>query len=99
MPDTRDLLRSVKRFREALGVDDAAWQRITIRTIEPHTIESEVVIYDAFTERERVLLMSPLEDEQPFWFKVRGTRARHIRDRYEGLWHEVSKPLADTSPT
>jgi hypothetical protein len=98
VPDTKDLPRSVKRFREALGADDAAWRRVTIRTLEAHMIESEVTIYDAFTDKERVLIMSPLEDEQSFWFSVRGTRARAVRERYEVLWDEMSKPLADPSP-
>jgi hypothetical protein len=95
VPNTKELLRSAQRLREALDVDNAAWQRITIRTVDPHVVESEVVIYDAFTEGERVLLMSPVEDDQPFWFRVRGERARYIRERYESLWHEVSKPLAN----
>jgi hypothetical protein len=97
VPNTKTVLKSVRRFRDALDVSDAAWQRIAIRTLEPHNVESEVTIYDAHSREQRVLIMSPspLENKQLFWFPIRDTRANVILERYVTLWDEVSKPLAD----
>jgi len=92
VPDTPKVLRGLTRLREALAVDDTAWQRIDVRLVETHMIESEVVIYDESTSREQVFLMSSPDEEHPFWYRIRGTRARAIHERYEALWHELSKP-------
>jgi len=89
LPNTKSILRNIKRLREVLGVSEDAWKRVAVRVINPHMVESEVVIYDAHTELEKVFLMSSPE-EHPFWFRIRGSRASALIERYEDLWHDAS---------
>lgn len=91
IPDTKAAMRSVVRMREFLEVDDAAWRRVNVRLIEPYMVESEVVIYDAYGAAQQIFLMSCPDDDSPFWYLVRGSRAKSLRERYETLWDEASK--------
>ncbi|HEY6393292.1 MAG TPA: hypothetical protein VIX89_18565 [Bryobacteraceae bacterium] len=90
LPDTKSILRNMKRLRDVLGVDEDAWKRVAVRVINPHMVESEVVIYDAHTELEKVFLRSSPEEEHQFWFRMRGSRASALIERYEDLWHDAS---------
>lgn len=90
LPDTKSILRNIKRLRDVLGVDEDAWKRVAVRVINPHMVESEVVIYDAHTELEKVFLRSSPEEEHPFWFRIRGSRASALIERFEDLWHDAS---------
>ncbi len=91
IPNTKAVQRNAKRLREVLGVTEHAWKRVTVRVVDPHMVESEVVIYDAHSDREQVFLMSSPEDAHPFWFRIRGSRATAIVERYESLWHDASE--------
>jgi hypothetical protein len=90
VPDTTSVLRNIRRLREVLGVDETAWKRLAVRVVPAKMVESEVVIYDAHTQLEKVFLMSSPEEEHPFWFRVRGSRASALIERYEDLWHDAS---------
>jgi hypothetical protein len=92
VPETTSVLRNIRRLRDVLGVDEAAWKRLAFRVIHPKMVESEVVIYDAHTQLEKVFLMSSPEEEHPFWFRIRGSRARALIERYEELWQDASDP-------
>jgi hypothetical protein len=97
LPQGRDVARQWERFVHELGYRDENGRSLAVRTVEPHVIESEVVIYDPYTGHEDVLIMSPREQEFVFWYRVGTTRGESIRDRFETLWEGASKPLAEPS--
>jgi len=90
VPDTRSVRRNLQRLREVLGVDEAAWKRVSVRVLHPKMVESEVVIFDAHSTLEKVFLMSSPDEEHPFWFRIRTSRASALVERYEELWHDAS---------
>jgi len=93
VPRTRGVLKQWERLVNELKTGQEDNYRLEVRTVEPHFIESEVVIYDPFSPREEVLIMSPREQESLFWYRVGKTRGEVIRDRYQELWDNVSKPI------
>jgi hypothetical protein len=95
IPRTRGVIRQWERFVHELGYDPKNHHTLEVRTIEPHVIESEVVIYNPYSQQEDVLIMSPREQDFVFWYRVGKTRGECIRDRYEVLWESESKPVAE----
>jgi len=93
LPHSRSIARQWDRFVRELGYQPDNRQSLKVRTVEAHLIESEVVIYDPYTDHEDVLIMSPREQEFVFWYRVGTTRGETIRDRYEVLWESASNPL------
>jgi hypothetical protein len=93
VPQTRGIIRQWERFVRELGYDPENHSTLEVRTVKPHVIESEVVIYDPYAEHEDVLIMSPREQEFVFWYRVGKTRGESIRDRYELLWESESEPV------
>ncbi|HEV3077803.1 MAG TPA: hypothetical protein VHB47_25525 [Thermoanaerobaculia bacterium] len=91
VPDEASVRRQWQRFVAALACDEATEGLLEARFVEKHLIESEVVIYDAYSDREDVLLMSPRETPHVFWYRVGPRRGEDIRDRYEALWDRASK--------
>jgi hypothetical protein len=90
VPDELSVRRQWQRFVAVLGYAEAE-ERLQARFVDRYLIESEVVIYDAYSEREDVLLMSPRETQHVFWYRVGQRRGEDIRDRYEALWDRASK--------
>ncbi|HZF08917.1 MAG TPA: hypothetical protein VFE33_09030 [Thermoanaerobaculia bacterium] len=97
LPRKREISRQVQIFVEKIGCKPSERADLKIRTVEPHLIESEVVIYDPFDEREEVMIMSPPENAYIFWYRVGKRRGEEIRDRYEFLWENVSEPAMEGS--
>lgn len=95
VPRTREVVRQWERFVRNLGYDRNRHGTLEVRTVEPYLIESEVVVYDAYTEREDVMIMSPREHEFVFWYRVGRTRGESIRDRFDTLWDKVSEVLSN----
>ena len=93
VPQTRGILRQWERFVHELGNSQENDYSLEVRTVEQHVIESEVVIYDPYSPHEDVLIMSPREQESVFWYRVGKTRGETIRERYEFLWENESKPI------
>lgn len=93
VPRTAGTLRQYRRFVAELEYDADAHDTLEVRTVEPYFIESEVVVYDPYTGREEVMIMSPRELEYVFWYRVGKTRGEEIRDRFEILWETVSKAI------
>ena len=93
VPRTRGIIRQWERFVRELEYDPENYDTLEVRTVEPHVIESEVVIYDPYAEHEDVLIMSPREQESLFWYRVGKTRGESIRERFVVLWESVSKPM------
>jgi hypothetical protein len=98
VPEEASVRRQWQRFVAALACDDAAAGLLEARFIDRHLIESEVVIYDAYSDREDVLLMSPRETANVFWYRVGQRRGEDIRDRYEALWDRASQASAQNQP-
>ncbi len=96
VPRTRGIFRQWERFVRDLGYDSESHHTLAVRTVEPHVIESEVVIYDPYAQQEDVLIMSPREQEFVFWYRVGKTRGESIRDRYEVLWESESRPVVES---
>jgi len=95
LPRISGLARQWERFVRALGYHNESSQLLQVRTVDPHIIESEVVLYDPYTDHENVLIMSPREQEFVFWYRVGARRGESIRDRYEVLWESASNPLVE----
>jgi hypothetical protein len=93
VPRTRGVIRQWERFVQELGYSRENHHTLEVRTVEPHVIESEVTVYDAYAQQEEVLIMSPREQEFVFWYRVGKTRGESIRERYEFLWENESKPI------
>lgn len=93
VPRTRGIFRQWQRFINELKTGKENDYSLEARTVEPYVIESEVVIYDPFAPQEDVLIMSPREQESVFWYRVGKTRGETIRDRFEALWENESKPI------
>ncbi len=93
VPRTRGILRQWERFVNEFKTDQEDNYSLEVRTVDEHVIESEVVIYDPFSPREDVLIMSPREQESVFWYRVGKTRGEVIRDRFAALWENESKPV------
>jgi hypothetical protein len=85
--------RQWQRFVQALGCDKH--DALEARTVEPYLVESEVTIYDPYTDQEDVLIMSPREHEFLFWYRVGRTRGESIRDRFDALWENIAKPILE----
>jgi hypothetical protein len=92
LPASKGTARQWARFVQELGYANEQ-HTLEARTMEPHLIESEVVIYDPYASQEDVLMMSPREQECVFWYRVGKTRGEVIRERYEYLWDNEAKPL------
>lgn len=97
LPKTTGLQRQIARFLEKVECPPGEGVHLEIRTVEPHLIESEVVVYDPFTEKEDVMIMSPREQEFVFWYRVGKRRGEDIRDRYEVLWETVAEAALQAS--
>ncbi|MGH9424655.1 MAG: hypothetical protein ACRD3J_32070 [Thermoanaerobaculia bacterium] len=93
LPRSRGILRQWERLIGELGYNHESHEGLQARTVEPHIIESEVVIYDPYGKQEDVLIMSPREQEFVFWYRVGRTRGESMRDRYETLWETESEPM------
>ncbi len=91
LPNTTTAQRGWRRLLDFLALDDDALRRLQVRWVDEHQIESEVVIYDPYCRAEHVMIMSPLEDEVPFHYQLKGTRANRIRQRFEELWDNLAK--------
>lgn len=89
VPRSASVNRQLERFVNELGIGRDS-RNLEVKIVEPHMIESEVVIYDPYTPQEDVLIMSPREQEFVFWYRVGKTRGETIRDRYEVLWENES---------
>lgn len=94
IPKTQTSFKQYQRFISELGYDPGSHETLEVRTVEPYIIESEVVIYDPYTDREEVMVMSPRERDFIFWYRVGKTRGENIRDRFEILWDTASEPVA-----
>lgn len=97
LPDSPNIAIQWSRFVDELGYGSEPPPALKARTVKAHLIESEVVIYDPYSEREDVLIMSPREQDSVFWYRVGRTRGESIRNRYELLWKEESAPLTTGS--
>jgi hypothetical protein len=95
VPRTRGIIRQWERFVRELGYDSENDHTLEVRTVEPHVVESEVGIFDPYSQQEDVLIMSPREQEFVFWYRVGKTRGESIRDRYEILWENESEPVVE----
>ncbi len=95
IPEEKTSLRQFQLFAGELGCSEAQGG-LAVRIVEPHLVESEVVIYDAYTEHEEVMIMSPRERKFAFWYRVGRTRGEFIRDRFEYLWESASRPTDDS---
>lgn len=93
LPRSPNIATQWERFIQKLGYGHEPHPELQARTVEPHVIESEVVIYDPYYEKEDVLIMSPREQDPVFWYRVGRTRGESIRDRYDALWKNDSLPL------
>jgi hypothetical protein len=92
LPRTRRALRGWEMLLEMLALDDRGRACLHMRTVPESMIESEVVVYDAYTPGERVFLMSPLEEAVPYFYHVRGSKADAIKHRLEDLWEMGEAP-------
>ena len=91
IPKTPTTRRQWARFIDAVAPSKE--DSLQARTVEPHQIESEVVLYDLYTENEDILLMSPRENQTVFWYRVGQTRGETIRERFETLWESHTESL------
>jgi hypothetical protein len=91
VPGQTGARRQWQRFLQTLGHDKH--DGLEARTVEPYLIESEVTIYDPYTDQEEVMIMSPREHEFLFWYRVGRTRGESIRDRFDALWENLAKPI------
>lgn len=97
LPKAAGLQRQAQRFLEKVECGPREQAHLQIRTVEPHLIESEVVIYDPFSGKEDVMIMSPREQEFVFWYRVGSRRGEDIRDRYDVLWETVAEVALGTN--
>lgn len=95
LPRSAETERQLHRFFNSTGCTPGEKCQLEVRLVERHLIESEVVIYDPYTEWEDVMLMSPREHDPVFWYRVGTRRGEDIRDRYEYLW---ANETSETSP-
>lgn len=94
LPNARHARRDWDRLTDQLGPEVVATGRLTARFVDESFIESEVVIYDPMSPTELALIMSPHEEDVPFFYHLRGSVATRVRRRFEDLW-ELAKPVSE----
>jgi hypothetical protein len=94
LPESPGTKPQLDRLCDDVGFTPGEQRQLEIRTVDRHLIESEVVIYDPYTEWEDVLLMSPRESNPVFWYRVGKRRGEDIRERYEVLWKKHAAPVS-----
>lgn len=86
LPKTQIAMMSWGRLQSLLKIPQGLASLLQVQYVKEHEIESEIVLYDPYTNDERVYLMPPTEEKYHFYFRIRGSRAISIRKRFEKLW-------------
>ena len=92
LPNSNSARNSWSWLKKTLDLPRSSASRLQLRYAKDHEIECEIVLYDPYTNGEKVYLMPPVEETCHFYYRVQGSRAIAIRERFEKIWNLAELP-------
>jgi hypothetical protein len=86
LPESTNSTRTWDQFQQKLKLNKKAKERLEVRLVKEHEMESEIVINDAKEKTEKIYSVSPVELPDPFVVLIAGAKKIAIRNRFEYLW-------------